>query len=183
MKTKVETVDGRQVLREGAFQLGQTADGTLLFASDPALFTAASEPSERYTSLYALPTKGDASWIASEAFVKAAAKSGSGLPPELGQLGRVSGSLDLRTGQADTRIDCPTEADATKLAGAIVFAKAGFEDELKKNAPPAVAAALMRINAKAEGKAVIVGLALPNELLELGAKLAAEQLRTAMAKP
>lgn len=183
MKGQIEKLDGRQVLREGDFMLGQAADGALVFASDMALFRAASEPSDRHASLYALPTSGDGAWVATERFVKAMATKGSGLPKELGQLGRLSGSLDLAAGKVEARVDCPTESDAVKLAGALVFAKAGFEDELAKQAPPPVRAAVQRLTARADGKAVLIAAALPEELLELGCKLAAEQLRAAVRKP
>jgi hypothetical protein len=174
VKDKIKDVDGRKVISDEEFTLGQHTDGSIGFAVTPDFFKSMAAKGDALTTKYKVDgSKEIVLAIPEGSLTKLANSSGKPLPQELSGLKAVTVSLDLAANKLLIRAATTNPDEAKKLEAFLTIAKG----QQLPGMPPGTSDMLKNLTSRIEGNDLIVEAPIPPEAIQSVATLAAEGLR------
>jgi hypothetical protein len=174
-------VEGKKVLTDKDFALGQFPDGVLGAASSVDIYKRMLKPTDYAAGKYRLDMGKDLSFGLSDDFIAKELKGKGGKGKEqLEKVKKLSGFIDLSTGTAMVRIGTASAQDAKELdAFATVLAS---EFKKKASSPKLEDQLLSKMTNRIEGTDLIVEVPLPADTLNKAATMLADELRKSKGK-
>ena len=173
-KDKIKDLDGRKVLSDGKFTLGQYADGSLGFAQSDDMFRAMGSTGDAATAKYRIDGNKEISLVIPEGSIAKLAKGQA--PAELSAVKSISISLDLTGGKAVVRAATTSADEAKKLEALFTVLKSEAGGKLA-GAPPGTAELLKSATSRVEGNDLVIEAALPADAMTSLATLIATGLK------
>ena len=173
-KDKIKDLDGRKVLSDGKFTLGQYSDGSLGFAQTDDMFRAMGGTGDAATAKYRIDGNKEISLVIPEGSIAKLAKGQA--PAELSSVKSISISLDLTGGKAVVRAATTSADEAKKLEAMFNLLKSEAGGKLA-GAPPGTAELLKSATTRVEGNDLVIEAALPADAMSSLATLIAAGLK------